>query len=334
MLLRTALGTALFLSVATTGDSLTPKFEKGWTVTYTSSSSESVVMDDVSVTLNGQELPPEALEQMGDFMPPDEESTESVEVQSVIKAVENGLPSVAEHKFIEYSRSTEKGDESEEIEDALKGSRVRVTYDGDEELTAELLDDEGEVSETLDRDVPVMPSLHQVLPDDEVSEGDSWKVNETDLSESNSAFSPFKVTSEDDDDDDSPADSGREALDKAFEDTDAEFTWTKTLDTDDGKVAVITTEFEIELDLAEIMSDQMDMDDLPPDSEVTFNATLKIGMTIHWSIEHGRTVEAALNMEMDMDVDMSMPIQEGMNMEMEMDADVSMAFESTWTYGG
>lgn len=160
--------------------------EEGSTLTKTFDAEIQVDMDDLSVAVGGQEIDPAMLG--------DPEVSFLLSLHTVVTdeygAVEDGRPSKLTRTYdeagleVEVSASSSQGseDETTTATSLLEGLSVLFSWDEDEEdfVAAFAGDEEGdeELLEDLDEDM----DLRFLLPDGEVSEGDSWSIDPDTLS--------------------------------------------------------------------------------------------------------------------------------------------------------
>jgi hypothetical protein len=172
-----ALAAAAVLSPA--GERLESTYPEGSSIAISFSGSFRMETGQVRVTLDGEELPPEALEGMEESFPSSEEVSRHRCVDTVLEASE-GRPLRVRRLYEELRQHTVEGDEEKDEVGVLEGHPLLLREEDGEPL-AELEDGEREVEERyladhhLDRDTDVF------LPAAEVELGDEWSLDEEGL---------------------------------------------------------------------------------------------------------------------------------------------------------
>jgi hypothetical protein len=142
----------------------------------------AIEADEVSITLNGMELPPEALEEMGPLSL-NRRTELTLRLREEVLGVEEGRPTRVRRAFERvHEDSREDGEESERT-GPLEG-RTLVLTEEDGETVAELEDeDEGEgEGEELDQihltNHRLTNDTDSLLPEGPVQVGDSWALSD------------------------------------------------------------------------------------------------------------------------------------------------------------
>lgn len=332
-MLRTLLVLVALAGTAPSGETFAHAYEAGWSIAYEGEGTQRLALGDVTVMVNDQELPPEALGEMGDLFAMDESEEISLSVTTKVVEVADGRPTVVEHTLERLARTKETAGETEETTGPLEGERVRVSLGEDGERVTELLGEDGEPTEELEEDLQLVPELDSILPTEEVSEGDSWEPAESFLDpESDEALGWFPVDlGEGDGEDDEEND---EMFAEALQGAEVQVTWTETREEGDERVAVLVVGFELRIDFLELMGDEFDLEDLPEGSTATSDGTLRFDYVLHWSLTRGRPHAMRGGIEFEAELSMDMPIQEGVDMTMDIEFQGEFVREASWTYEG
>jgi hypothetical protein len=301
-------------------------------------------LDDISVTMDGQELP---AEMMGAAM------DEGLLIDANIVVTDEYVSS-REGRMLTLLRSfdeltLEAGPESQaEIVDEfaeLEDSTVSFAWDSDaDEYVKTFHESEGDedLLENLDPDMDFIA----LLPDGEVDEGDSWEASGERLG---AIFFPGGVPanpSTDDEDAEEMAELFREELEgqlsEAFEDFVINCTYTGSREDGDVTVGVIDFKFEgdTSLDLSDLIQEAIDLQAGEAGIEADISATMGFEFegegTLLWNLRaghvHGFNMSGDITLSADVDGEIDAM---GESHSMEMSAEVSG--EASWemtTSGG
>ena len=319
--------------------------EEGTSKTKTITSTVSMVLDDMSMLMNGQESP---------MMPSIEmniESTMNVTVTDEYVKMGDGAPTKLLRSFdtLEQTRDMEmemdimgqvqNQDNSGTSSSELEGSSVLFTWSEDSgEFVASFPDDDGDedLLENLTEDI----DFRSLLPDGEVSEGDEWKVDPIVLKDILTPGGDLKFEAEEDDDaeDMMGMDSEMGDFDDWFsEDVEGEViaTYAGMKETDDGtKVAIIKFAIEVEnaVDLTEKVQAGLDDADLPMEggsmdiNSMDIEIALEGDATLLWNVSEGCAYSFELSTDLMLTIDISMSVSAG---GMDMEIDQSLEFSGT-----
>lgn len=332
-------GGACLLAFTAPADEVEFRVADGATLTKTFVTSGEFALEDLVLTMNGEEVEPDMFG-AGDFSL-DEATAEGTITMTVVDeyvSVEDGRPTVLHRTFEEINGSFETGDgESgdEDFEDML-GKTVRFEWDDsageytvstDDEDVDE--DDLAMLAEDLD--------MRILLPGRAVSEGDSWKLGWEELNTlAMPGFDLEKAIERDADFEDMPFDVA-EQFDELFGDSGLTCTYEGMRDVDGVSVGVIalSSEFEGTLDLTDVlltaMEESGDMEGMSPDLEVVFDLSMEIEGELLWNPRAGHAhsmafeAEFAVNIVGSMYMDMQGMGEFDMGGEAEMSGAVSRA---------
>lgn len=300
-------------------------------------------LDDMSMLMNGNEspmMPDISLQVSAGF---------ELQVTDEYVKMREGAPATLSRTYesMDQTRNSEmemdimgqvtSQDSSAGSESELEGSTVHFKWNSDEgDYKPSFPDDEGEAEllEGLTEDL----DFRSLLPDDEVSEGDEWKVEPIALRDILLPGGDLKLIPEESDDEADMmgmnSDVGS-ANDWFTDDLEGEVlaTFAGMRETEGGtKVAAITFTFEITnaVDLTESMQEGMDDADLPPEvgemelNSVDLELELEGEGTLLWDISagcaHSFEMESDLALLMDVSMDIS---AQGMDMNIEQSLEFS-----------
>jgi len=346
--------TPAMLALQPRGTKLAFAVEEGLVSKKTFTSEVQMVLDDFSMLMNGQESP----------MTPDMSMENTVEFELVVSdeyvEMGDGAPAKLLRTFetLESNRSSamevdmmgqvQSSDSSAGAESELEGATVQFKWDEDTgEFTVSFPDDDGdeELLEGLLEDL----DLRMFLPEEEVAEGDEWKVDPLALQTILAPGGDLKLVPEESDGDDEMmmgmnSDAGNTG-DWFNEDLEGEVTATLEgmREADDGtQVAVIAIRFEISnaVDVTEEARKEMEEAELPP--EVTSmdlqSADIEMELegegTLLWNVAKGCAYSCEVEADLTLIVDAAVDIAAGgMEMEIEQGMEFSGTMNATAQFG-
>lgn len=269
--------------------------EEGSSVSKELSLSATFYLDDLSVVMDGQELPPEM---MGDAMDQgllfdavigvtDEYvKTEGGKIRSLLRTYDN----------LSLEAGPESGAENVDDFAELEGETVAFDWDPEsEEFKKSFHESEGEeeLLENLEADMDLLG----LLPKGEVSEGDTWDAQGDELAR---VFFPGGVPGavpDGDEDAEELSELFQEELEAQFEEVFGEFavscTYSGTREEEDLKLGVIDFEFEGKgaIDLSELIQGVIDLQAGDAGIEADVSASLDLEFegkgTLLWNLEAG-----------------------------------------------
>jgi hypothetical protein len=313
------LAAPLLLALDLRGDSLTFHPEAGSSVDKVLEVSGAMYIDDMFLSMDGEEMPPEMLGEITD-MAFEVEVTEEVMDEYVKSA--DGKALVLLRTFNDVAVSMTAGGESQEPEASeMIGSTVKFTWnEEEEEYDIAYKDGSGDDEDLESLDVDM--DFTYLLPEGEVKEGATWEVVGMEAVRMFLPGGMVSAPSEGLDEDLGIGEMADEILMPQIEDALEEFTVDCTYKgTDDDGGAQIAFEFEgeISLDFSELVMaalEEQDMGGMEIDAEITM--TLDVEMEgkglLTWDNEAGH----ASGFEMAADV----------MVLLDADADVEMAGEA------
>mgnify|MGYP003572279695 CR=1 FL=1 len=322
--------------------------EEGTTVVKTFSETTEMTLDEMSLSMNGQELDPSM---MGEFeMSSNLSMTKQLTDEYIsigggrAKKLRRTFDSLSNESSM--SQSTMMGDQDVDLsgESELEGltvvftldpetDEISVAFDGDEEHDAELLDG---LEEDMD--------MRALLPTGEVEEGASWELDPSSLL---TVFAPggdlqiLPDMEEFGDMGGGPNPSND--LSQILGDIDgtATATFTGTRDEDGTNVAVIEFEFDISSakDMTEIVASMMEDPDLPDEldgveievSAVDVELQYEGKGKLLWSMEQGRMHSFEFTGDMTVTTDMAMAMTGTPMGDMEQEVMIEMTGSTTLT---
>ena len=330
-----ALAVPALLALSPRGTEISFGLEGGSSVTKTFSSEISMTLDDMQMTMNGQEPP---------MMPEMDLSVtvvNEIEISDEYISVRAGMPLEIERTFDSLSMDTEMAMEidmmgqvqSEEIpttaSSELEGTTVTFKWDADEEEYVITFTD-GEGDEDLLEGLTADMDFRSLLPDGEVDVDDQWEVDIPAFAAVLAPGGNLKLIPEN-------VDAGMMGMNSNFGSTSDWFqedvegqviaTFTGTRESDDGvalAVIEITVEIENAVDMTDMMLEAMDEADLPPEVQdmeidhMDIEVAIEAEATLMWNLEEGRAESFELSGDFEFIMDMGMAIStQGMEMEME-----------------
>ena len=325
------------LAFSLRGDEVSFHPEAGASVSKEMSLSATFYLDDLSVVMDGQELPPEM---MGDAMDQGLLMDAVVSVTDEYVATADGQIKALLRTY--DGMSLEAGPESgaEDVEEfgELVGETVSFKWDEEsEDYLKSFHESEGEESllENLEADMDLLP----LLPKGEVSEGDTWEVQGDSLA---SVFLPGGMPASPDVDDEGAEEMSelfQEELEAQFEEAFGEFgvscTYTGTREEGEVKVGVIDFEFEGKgaMDLSELIQSVIDLQAGDMGIEADISATLDMEFegkgTLLWNLEAGHVHHYQMDGELIVMADVEAEIDaQGESHSGELSAEISS--EMSW----
>ena len=307
----TSLAAALLLGLVPAADSIAYAPETGETLTKRFTMTTSGELDDLSLSVDGQDVGAMLGEAMFEL-----ENIQSYLVTDEVLAMGDGRPERLRRSFDELTGETVvsveiagNGDDNEsEMTSELEGATVVFSWDEDEQSFSVDFDegDEGrdtDLLEGLEEDM----SLRVFMPDGEVDEGDSWEISVEDLFDVGVPGGNLALLPEDSDELDMEElaeilEELSETIEERFPDWTsgtATATYEGTRDEDGTEVAVIKIEIEIEIDadLAELLATVVDevlskVDEAPEDLDLSVSeANLSMSITgtgeLTWDTDAG-----------------------------------------------
>ncbi len=290
-----------------------------------SESTTRMELGDLSGTVNGQELPPEALEEIGGSMT-SEDKLERVELTVTIDEVEDGRPIAATHEYAEVWRRKTDGDEETEEEGPLDGRTVKLRLGDDDEVEAEIADDGEDVDELYLKDHLLSYVCEHYLPDDEAEEGDSWDLDEDAVFELLRRSGGPELFIEENAEQEA-------AFEEAFEDSErgeGTVTWETTEERGGLRCALLVVELTVEFS-ADDVGDMIFGDDAPGESaSVSMDGDAEGTTRVWFALEEGRPVAEEYDFDGEMEITMLIE-EDGFEIEMEMVMELSGEGEKTWS---
>lgn len=294
---------------------------------FESAMNMSMELSDMTVLVNGQELPAEAVEQIREMMPIPEGSSQTSAIVTEFLAAEGETLTKARVQYESVEKEDFGSEESEQADSPLEGRTLLVSLiDG--EVVATIDDDGGELDEAFLENHRLQPDYRLLLPDGEVSIGDSWKLSDEDatvvlgLAEGPAIFEG----DEEESDDDSFEAVMRDAAKKDFE-----VTFDSYRDHEGSKCAFLTYTARIVAELedaAALFGEQ--------DGDMTGSVALDLAVEgeMLFDIESGRAHSTRSTFEgtMIMDLEMTQEIQGNeLLFEMMVEMTLTAEAEASWS---
>jgi hypothetical protein len=297
------------------GDSVSFKPEDGTVVEKTLSLESSFYMDDMSIVLDGGEISPDM---MGGGM--DEALIVNVNMgvtDEYLSTRDGGIGSLKRtYDELSFEAGGESSAENVDQFATMKGVTVKFTWDAESDDFVKTFDDsEGEEEwlENLDPDMDLL----QLLPDGEVSVGDTWEATGEGLL---TVFSPGGMLSAGSEQETSPeaeelVELAKEQMTSQLESVLEEFaikcTYTGTQKEDDAELGAIEIEFagEAELDLSELILSAIELNAEQMggiEADLTAIVTLELEGTgvLLWDMKAGHASSFSMKYEIIVGVDL------------------------------
>lgn len=282
-------------------------------------------LDDVSVSVNGDELPPEMLGQLGD-----EKLIVSIlmGVTEKFVATKDGRPTDLLRTFDELSIKAQFGEDSKETDggENLQGKTVRFHWNEDEQRYDKSWHESTGDAEKLDALTEDM-DLRLLLPTKKVSEGDTWEVAGDRLAP---LFLPGGIAGGDDDSEETAAaeDEIRAQLATFLKDFKVVCKYAGQRDDGDVRVAEITFTFEgtPKIDMGPVIERVAQAQGEVPDADVTatLSAKLKGEGKLDWNQAAGHMHAFEMQSELELELDLSADAnEEGQSFQLEIGAKAS-----------
>jgi hypothetical protein len=169
---RPTLAALALAALSTGGEPVEAVYREGGVLVCATSQSTEMELDEASITLNGMELPPEALDELGPVFPT-QSSQEEYRIRDEILAVADGRPERVRRTFeLLHKAEVEDGEETEKT-GPLEGLSLLLTLE-DGEPAVELEAEDEDIEERYLEHHRLEHDTDLLLPDEPVEVGDSW----------------------------------------------------------------------------------------------------------------------------------------------------------------
>ncbi len=328
-LLTSALFLGLALNPAATRLEYSPT--EGAQIEKTFNGEFTVFIENVDATMNGQPMPIG----MDEIDPSEREGvfSYSVEVLDVLKSVADGRATKLVRTYNTVEGTAEGGGNSEEGSfDELVGQSVEFVWDEEGELyTRSLVDEDAEVEDNLIQSLAAEIEMSGLLPEGEVSVGDTWEVPGEMMAALMVPGIDFYAASKLDSEE--SVEIPVEILDTlrtSMEEAIIECKFAGLSGDDEGELAVIsyTLNAEVSLDLGDVLAEQMDEASEQMEMEMdefTVDLSLELEGELLWNVKAGRFSSYEIKGEVALDGYMTMTMGGG-QMELEGEAEASAEF--------
>ncbi len=166
----------VLITLSARGERLQALYLEGAELGATHIETFGIEVSEFSVTVNGMELPPEAVEEMGTMLPPTREK-KSLRTRDAVLAVSDGQPTRVRRMFEELrEHSLEEGEEQEKT-GPLEGRTLVISAE-EGETHAELEGDEEELDEIFLAGHRLTYDSDLLLPEAPVAVGDKWALSD------------------------------------------------------------------------------------------------------------------------------------------------------------
>ncbi len=354
-LLTAAVITPVLVAFNMPGASIEFGVSEGATVKKTFANVVEIALDDMSMTMNGEEPP------MMPEMDMTVTTTYDVVVEDEYLALMDGAPKKLKRTYesittetavameIDMMGNVQNNDVSIPSSSELEGETVLFTWNGESsEYDASFPDDEGdkELLENLSEDL----DLRSLLPDGEVSEGDEWTIDAASLAAVLAPGGDLKLVPEDVEGMDmggmdmggnmgSMSDWFNEGLTGKVTGTFVEMV--KEGDDSLAKIKVVV-KIENAVDLTEMIQEAMENAEMPPEAEgmemdidhMDLEIEFEAEGELLWNLAagHAQSLELSGDFAMVMDMGMAMSIPGMGEMEMEQTIEMSGTMKSTASF--
>lgn len=305
-------------------EELSVRYEEGARVVVEAEEHYTTETSSVSVSINGEELPEEAVEQMG-IDQETEESVETTRTTTELTSVEDGRLVGARRTFDVLEKVETKGDEETELESPLVGLTLLLTEVEEDVVEAELEDDDADLDDVhLEKHRLDYPA-EAYLPEDAVDVGDSWDLDEERIHRLLKLGGPTLYEPD--------------PLDEAFEEAileNAEAEATVTYERNEERDGVLCAVLVVEVELT---SDATGLDETffgEQFAESGVDGSLSLSMegteTLWLAIEGAHPVASELTLSGEMELEMVITDEEyGMEMVLTIAADMEGETTASWS---
>lgn len=325
--------------------------EEGLSLTKSIQSNTQMALDDMTMTMNGQPMPMDLEMEM------DMSMNMSVEVTDEYVSTSDGRPAKLKRTFdalgstgsfaIEMAMMPGGGDErSIDATSELEGKTVVFTWNEEEgEYETSFAEDEGdeELLEGLEQDLDFL----ELLPSEEVAEGDTWNVDVKELTTILVPGGDLKLEPEDMDDEMSSfpgmdqfgANSADWFGDMLEGEATCEYKGTREVDGVTVGVIALVVNISSTNDMSEMVGDAMGaMPEDGPEVDVEYmdiELEMEAEGLLYWNLAGGHAQSFELNGSVLVIMDMGMNMTMGDNeMSMEQTMEMSGSWELNATFGG
>ncbi|MEM7311137.1 MAG: hypothetical protein AAF682_30985 [Planctomycetota bacterium] len=326
-----ALASAPLLLFAPSEGGLQAKYRTDVGYTYTQSDWFLMEASNYTVSINGEELPEEAAEQMGIGFPPRRMDT-TQEQTTFYGEVDEGRPVSARRVFDTLEQQTAEGDEDEDLEGVLQGKTIVLEAgDGDGvRAEAELEDEDDDVDEEFLTGHRLTFAVEDYFPEDDVDEGDSWEIS-AEAARRILGLGEDSGPSYFDDDEDDEDGGFDEVLDENAE-IEGQVTFQSIEERDGLRCALLFVELSVSATDVELDPDDLGGEDSFGEMDVAARMTVEISGTesVWFALDEGHPV--ASEGETQGTMEMVMELSDGeIDIEIAIEADLSSGLESNWT---
>jgi hypothetical protein len=307
----------VFVALSTGRERFEARYSEGSELVHAQTDVTAMEVDEV--TLDGEELSLDVLEEMGfpDMRTRDERT---LRYRDTVLAVDEGRPTRVRRAFEELRKHSVDGDEERDETGVLEGRSV-LANEG--RTLAELEDDGDEVEEAYLVDHALIRYADHLLPEEPVEVGERWQLAEDDLRlligvESRLAY--FESDLEDQDED-----FGRVAEENSTVQGEAEFV--EVVERDGLSCAVVAFEVELETEVDDL--EALGMED---GTEGALQYEVRFQGRLWYSPSEGRPVAMEMEQEGTLDMRMAMPFgeAEAPSLEFRAKGSITGEFASTW----
>lgn len=294
---------------------------------FESSMNMDMELTDMTVSVNGQELPAEAVDQIRETMPMPEGHSRSSATMTEFLGAEGETLTQARVHYESIEKEVLGSDDTEQSESPLEGRTLLLSLIEGEVVTT--IDDDGEeLDEAFLKHHRLQPDYQLLLPDDEASVGDSWKLNDEDANMVLGLVQGPAIFEGDEEEEDEDS---FEAIMRDAAEKDLEVTFDSYRDHEGSKCAVLTYTARVVAELddaAAIFGDE----DGELNGSVVLDLTIEGELLFDIELERALSTQATFEGTMIMDLETTQEIQ-GNELLFEMTIEMTLTAEAqaTWS---
>lgn len=303
-------------------------------VTFEQSDWASLTPSGFSVSINGEELPEESLEEMDSGLEA-ERTDDRVRMTTWLETVEDGRPIRGLRRFDALTRTKVEGEEKTEQEGVIVGRTLLLSGSVDsDEVEAQPAPDDAEpsIEDLYLAGHELAYEGERYFPARPVDVGDTWELEDEAVREILGLDSDAPTYFEPDEDEEVD-DPFEEAMNSAAE-LSGDVVYERREEVEGVECAVLVITLHVKVDGVDVDPAQLDIEE-EEGVDVSAKITIEISgeERLWFAIEEGRPMRSEAEYEGSTRLVMTMSNAEaGMEMDMELAMDLEGAFEGTWSY--
>lgn len=157
------------------GQKLSVVYDTGGEVLLEREDRASLKLTEVAGRINGRNLPQQSLDKFAAAFA-DRSTVIRIRRASTIEEIADGCPVAAVHEYKELSAQVTEGSQRVQTKGRLHGRVIRLSLGPNKEVLAEIADGGQAVEPVFLQDHQINYAAEAYMPDEPVSQGDSWEV--------------------------------------------------------------------------------------------------------------------------------------------------------------